>query len=690
MFGMNPPPMMPPVHQVPIGGAPQPDARQSAGQDNANRDPNLPPEIDQEFFNSLPEDCKQELLRNDEMLRRNLGLPSNAPASTANIANAEQIDTASFLVSLVDENLRREILIGMDDNTLATLPPRLQADARRYRRENSRRHYRREAEDPTRILRRIMEGAADSPAMMREIRNRQANNKEAGSEQYHNLMDIIRRREERNARLAPEASDISKNTISVVFGDDKNLKNLLKIVIIESQRKSLIKFERLVRPLEHLSSNALIRLKLNQALMQILNNFKMFSYEVQYSYIRRHNVYVDHIFPPVFIISSDTKTIEEIQYPKVALLVFKIYNSLTNRYSAKKPELIKSFFTKEPKKQTIQVPTWFTQFDKDKAPVSYIEDSPFLCLLKYILSDDFYSNQNDMAEMLKIASSLLKKYAKPLKEKVVTVDSDTLEVLFKLITLKVGQDFIKQICNTFTLISFEDISRNMQKSILEAIPEVRRQLTDDIRDKAREKERALAVPSQGRIDLTEEIKAQLDGEELIDTAPRVVERPRSLSAEGPTSQSIVQETREKSLMLEKAQKLERLLKVFRMLLHQYSRNSRSAHIGEDEKAALKKMKESWVRIIDMAELKDLFEVFGEYLSMLSDHEVNDTVKMIGLAMFLCYQEDFKRIDAQVFTENFNLPNITMQSYQTAETKSVTNFIDDKFFKNERISFFIDL
>ena len=57
---------------------------------------NLPPEIDQEFFNSLPEDWKQELWRNDEMQRRNLGRPRLSTNSQANIANAEQMDTASF------------------------------------------------------------------------------------------------------------------------------------------------------------------------------------------------------------------------------------------------------------------------------------------------------------------------------------------------------------------------------------------------------------------------------------------------------------------------------------------------------------------------------------------------------------------------------------------------------------------
>ena len=179
------------------------------------------------------------------------------------------------------------------------------------------------------------------------------------------------------------------------------LKNILKIVITESQRKRLIKSEKLIKPLEYLWANSSIRQKLNQCLMQILINFKRLANEIQYSHIRNKHVHVDHLFPPVFMVGKDGKTIEELQYSKVALLVFKIFNSFTNRYSIKNTELIKSFFTKEHKKQSNSIPTWFTQFDKDKPPETFVEDSPFLCLLKYILSEEFYSNRSDTTEMLK-------------------------------------------------------------------------------------------------------------------------------------------------------------------------------------------------------------------------------------------------------------------------------------------------
>jgi predicted transcriptional regulator len=226
--------------------------------------------------------------------------------------------------------------------------------------------------------------------------------------------------------------------------------------------------------------------------MQILKYFKQFSNEVQFSYISKHNVLVDHIFPPVFMVNEDTKTLEEIQYPKIALLVFKIFNNETNKYTSDSPDLLKSFFTKEPKKPMNQVQTWFTQFEKDKVSADYIEDSPFLCLLKYILSDDFSTNQSDMTEMLKIASSLVKKYLKPIKDNVIVVDTETLGVLFQLISLKVEQDFIKQICQLFfniSLIDHKDIFANFQEALKNTIPEVEEQLRSEIAEKTKENEK---------------------------------------------------------------------------------------------------------------------------------------------------------------------------------------------------------
>jgi len=680
---------------------------------NANRNPNLPEGIDEEFFNSLPEECKQELLRDSEMLRRNLGQPPE-PIVQADSANAEQMDTASFLATITDENLRRDILIGLDENTVATLPPRIQTEARRFQRDLHRRQFRREREEDNagRLYRRALEG--NRGEFMREMRHgRPGDNQNQQNERYDSFIDIIRRREEKygyakkenNAskpsstiKTMNEAYDISKNTISAVFHDNKNLKNLLKIIIVESQRKKQMRFEKLIKPFENLIKNPVIRSKYNQSLMQILKYFKQFSHDFQYSHIRTHNVRVDEIFPPLFIVSNDTKSVDEIQYPKVALLVFKIFNIETSKYSANNADIAKSFFMKEEKKQHNQVQNWFTQIEGESMEVHFIEDSPFLCCLKYILSEEFYTNQSDMSEMLKIASNLVKKYLKPIKDKVIGVDNETLEVLFKLITLRVEQDFIKQICILFyniSLFKHQEIFGHMRKCILETIPEVEEQIHSEIEEKQKENKREAAFHKA--IEEEEEKHASADikvkdneFEEMINTSSNISPiRPR-LSTEGITSQQLVQESRDKSLALEKAPKLERLIKVFKMLLHQFSKHSRNSGLDEEEKSKGKFLKENGFKIIDIPELKGLFELFEKYLQMLKENEINDTVKMIGLSMFLCYQEDFKKIDQKVFNENFNKPNIVMQDYHMAENKQVSSFIDESYLKDNRISFFVEL
>jgi hypothetical protein len=233
--GGNP---VPPVAQNPLPVQSNPPAQ-------AN--PNLPDGIDQEFFNQLPEDIQQEMLRDSEMMRRNMGQP---PVEVSQ-AQPEAMDTASFLATLTDDNLRREILVGMDEQTLATLPPHLQTEARRHQREIQRRHFRRDRDqDPARMLRRMMERhGRDGEPIGRP--NRRENPKES-KEKYDNFMEIIKRREEKYSKASPEALDISKNTINVVFSDDKNLKNLMKMIIVESQRKTKFKFETLTKPFENL------------------------------------------------------------------------------------------------------------------------------------------------------------------------------------------------------------------------------------------------------------------------------------------------------------------------------------------------------------------------------------------------------------------------------------------------------
>ena len=72
-------------------------------------------------------------------------------------------------------------------------------------------------------------------------------------------MEIIRRREEKLMKQRAESADILKSVISIVFADDKTVKNLLKLVIIESQRKCQIKFNRLIKLIEYFCANSIIQ-----------------------------------------------------------------------------------------------------------------------------------------------------------------------------------------------------------------------------------------------------------------------------------------------------------------------------------------------------------------------------------------------------------------------------------------------
>jgi hypothetical protein len=420
--------------------------------------------------------------------------------------------------------------------------------------------------------------------------------------------------------------------------------------------------------------------------MQILVNFKHFSIAFQYAQNQHSSIRIDEIFPPLFILNHNTKTFEEIQHPKVAVSIFRIFNSFNLTKS--NPEQVKAFFQKDPKVKPAQIHNWFTIVDRNSHLFAPIEDTPFLCLLKYILSDDFYTNQNDvtMGDILKISSNLIKKYLRAIKDTKLVVDTETLEVLFKLITLRVDQEFIKQICLLFyniALLDHQHIFSHMQKCIQATIPEVEDQLKAEIEEKEKENKRKKDEVEE------EEKKGKDEDEEMIDTSSKFKKRHR-LSTEGINSHQLIMEGREKSLALQKAPKLERLLKVLKMLLHQFSKKARDNSSSEEEKKQGKNLKEKGFKIIDIPEMKGLFKLFEKYLKLLSDSELNDTVKMIGLSMFLCYQEDFKRIDQKVFNEEFNKPHIVMQDYHTAEKKEVVSFIDEEFLKETRISFFIDV
>ena len=89
-----------------------------------------------------------------------------------------------------------------------------------------------------------------------------------------------------------------------------------------------------------------------------------------------------------------------------------------------------------------------------------------------------------MNQMLKFTSEMLKRYLKPVKDKQIKVDEETLSVLFKLITLKVEQDFIKQIClllYNICVIDHKQIFENIKANLIKTIHEVKQNMFDQIK-----------------------------------------------------------------------------------------------------------------------------------------------------------------------------------------------------------------
>ena len=62
------------------------------------------------------------------MLRRNLGEEVHPP-----VQPVAHLDNASFIATIQDPQIRREILESMGENELEILPPHLIAEARGYR-----------------------------------------------------------------------------------------------------------------------------------------------------------------------------------------------------------------------------------------------------------------------------------------------------------------------------------------------------------------------------------------------------------------------------------------------------------------------------------------------------------------------------------------------------------------------------
>ena len=92
-----------------------------------------PSEISREFLEALPPEIQRELLRQEAMDRRRREQDETRRRATqegsAQAAQPEEMNNADFM-AMLEPNLRQAILMDADENTLASLPEHIQAEAR--------------------------------------------------------------------------------------------------------------------------------------------------------------------------------------------------------------------------------------------------------------------------------------------------------------------------------------------------------------------------------------------------------------------------------------------------------------------------------------------------------------------------------------------------------------------------------
>lgn len=93
--------------------------------------------------------------------------------------------------------------------------------------------------------------------------------------------------------------------------------------------------------------------------MLLLKYYKDFLAHFQQSFSRRPDSTVESVFPPVYIPNQETRNLEEIHHPKIALLIFKLFSYMTTRAYGENEEIRIAFYSKEKKQSYNQVQSWF-------------------------------------------------------------------------------------------------------------------------------------------------------------------------------------------------------------------------------------------------------------------------------------------------------------------------------------------
>lgn len=294
--------------------------------------------------------------------------------------------------------------------------------------------------------------------------------------------------------------------------------------------------------------------------------------------------------------------------------------------------------------------------------------APFFALLEFIITN--HSNFDDMTQrrIQEITMQMYQKFNEiivKLKERTQqsSVDqimtSSNLEIVFKLFSMKLDQNFLKETCkfvSSLLLLETEEnessILENFKKDIESTIPAIRQKLQSD-KDKVQEIK-----------DSDSDAKME-PAEEAISLAVPKPKRPRLKSL-------VDDELADTQLDLQLSQegKLERMVKMLKYVIIYSARKLKQSDKHLEE--ILEKIRQKSIKVLDTPELNAMFEEFSDLLVLLDEVDLTSRVKNLASTWFSCYEEDFKAMDIVINqNQDLNKPKIKMSQEFTSTTGKET-------------------
>ncbi|TNV74568.1 hypothetical protein FGO68_gene5813 [Halteria grandinella] len=241
--------------------------------------------LDPEFLANLPEDMRMELI---EQAQAQQAPPQRQP---------EQMDVASFVATVTDVNLRREIFMGMDEATIASLPPNLMAEARNVQNYIRQDRDRRQREALDRERQRLVDMAQQQPrghfGRMEDIfggHRHRGEQREANQRREKTLDEIVNLR---NAQIADEIStdDIVLSINMQIINNEKIIEALLLILLTNDKAKcDLIPCLQALTKLQNQSGVPVIRNKVVNAITFLLKAIATNDVESLKLFLPNHDV----------------------------------------------------------------------------------------------------------------------------------------------------------------------------------------------------------------------------------------------------------------------------------------------------------------------------------------------------------------------------------------------------------------